>query len=87
MARERLTFRQRDVAAAIRAAKTAGLTVSEVKISPLRALADRTEAIARRQPTVMLFAGMFLTRWIRRSMTSSVGCGPILTTSDRRCAV
>jgi hypothetical protein len=33
MARERLTFRQRDVAAAIRAAKKAGLTVSEVKIS------------------------------------------------------
>ena len=33
MARERLTFRQRDLARAIRAAKQAGLTVSEVKIS------------------------------------------------------
>jgi len=34
MARVRLTFRQRDVAAAIRAVKQAGLAVSEVKITP-----------------------------------------------------
>jgi hypothetical protein len=34
MARGRLTFRQRDVAAAIRAARQAGLNVSKVKISP-----------------------------------------------------
>ena len=34
MPRDRLTFRQRDVSAAIRAAAKAGLTISEVKISP-----------------------------------------------------
>lgn len=34
MARGRLTFRQRDVAAAIRAARQAGLNVAKVKISP-----------------------------------------------------
>ena len=33
MPRERLTFRQRDVSAAIRAAKKAGLAISEVKIN------------------------------------------------------
>jgi hypothetical protein len=34
MARERLTFRQRDVAAAIRAVKRAGLAVAQIKITP-----------------------------------------------------
>jgi hypothetical protein len=34
MPRERLTFRQRDVSAAIKAIRQAGLTVVEVKISP-----------------------------------------------------
>ena len=34
MARGRLTFRQRDVAAAIRAVKQGGLKVCRVKISP-----------------------------------------------------
>ena len=34
MARERLTFRQRDVAAAVRALRQAGLHVTQVKITP-----------------------------------------------------
>jgi len=34
MPRERLTFRQRDVAAALRAVRQAGLQVKEVKITP-----------------------------------------------------
>jgi hypothetical protein len=34
MPRERLTFRQRDVAAAVRALRQAGLHVTQVKITP-----------------------------------------------------
>jgi hypothetical protein len=48
MPRVKLTFRQRDVAAAIRAARQAGLNVTKVKISP----AGEIEIITTADPVV-----------------------------------
>jgi hypothetical protein len=55
MPRDRLTFRERDVSAAIKAAKKAGLTISEVKINregEIVIVADNGKTVSRKRSPV-----------------------------------
>ena len=61
MPRDRLTFRQRDVSAAIKAIRQAGLTVVEVKISPVGEIVlstnegDKTVSRRKRNPADAIY--------------------------------
>ena len=61
MPRDRLTFRQRDVSAAIKAIRQAGLTVVEVKIGPEGEIVlstnegDRAVSRKRRNPADAIY--------------------------------